>query len=421
MLKSLIDTIVKNKVKLISYIITLLISLVLLIVGHNYTYEKGVMFLGGYDDGACSATVTKIVKSNVEEVSIEGEGVIGINADYVFECEITSGENNGKTVLAHETVTAYDAVPLKPVEVGDKVLLAAEIEGEYDYFMHDYDRTSPLWILLALFVILVLLFGRWKGVNTIVSLLFTCAAVFMVFVPAIMSDKNIYLWSIITCVYIIIMTLLITNGLNKKSLAAIIGCSSGVIIAGLLTVIVSGQLNLTGVTGEDTIYLMQNFELDLHALAFSGVILGSVGAVMDVSVSISSSLKELHEQVERPTFLRLVKSGITIGRDIMGTMANTLVLAYIGSELCSTLLSVSYSSSLTTLFSREKIVEEILRALVGSIGILMTIPLTAIISSALYMGFKQTFRLHKNKVFKRTDKYFIEPPEEPSLFEKNDK
>ena len=148
-------------------------------------------------------------------------------------------------------------------------------------------------------------------------------------------------------------------------------------------------------------------------MIFAGVILGAVGAVMDVSVSISSSLKELYDQVERPTFGGLVKSGVNIGRDIMGTMANTLVLAYIGCELSATLLLVSLSTSVTTLFTVEKIVAELLQALVGSIGILLTIPLTAVVSAALYIGVRK-IKLEKDPA---KDKYYVEPPEEPSLYE----
>lgn len=413
------DKIYKNRISLFVYIITLIISAVMLVIGHNAVYDEETMFLGGYDDGAASATVTEILSVDSETVTIEGQ-VIGENADIVFKCVILNGAKKGETVVAHETVTAYDAVPLKHVTEGDRVLIALEQDGEYDYYMHDYDRTMPLWVLGILFVALVLLFGRRKGVNTIISLSFTFAAVFIVFVPAVMSGQNIYLWSVMTCVYIIIMTLLITNGWNKKTLAAVIGCTSGVVTAGILTVITLHFLNLSGITSEDTIYIKQNFEIDLNALIFGGIILGAVGAVMDVSVSISSSLKELYDQVETPTFGKLVKSGITIGRDIMGTMANTLVLAYIGCELSATILSVAYSSSLTTLFSREKIVEEVMQALVGSIGILLTIPLTAVVSAALYMGLRDTFKHDKKRTIGKYDRYYVEPADEPSLFEHGD-
>ena len=404
-----------SKKDIILYIVTVFISAVLLFVGHKVAYDKSTMFLFGYDDGAGSAVVTKIVEVKTEDITIDGT-LAGQDKAIVFECLVKSGELKGETVTAVETISVYDMVPLDEVKVGSKILIVENPDenSEYDYFMHDYNRLTPIWVLGLIFVALILIFGKMKGVNTLISLGFTCIAVFAVFVPAILSGKNIYLWAIITCVYIIAMTLAITNGYSKKTLAAVIGCSSGVIVSGLLTLIFKSFMNLSGITSEDSIYIKE-FNVDLHALIFAGIILGSVGAVMDVSVSISSSLKELHDQIENPTFVKLVRSGITIGRDIMGTMANTLVLAYIGCELAGTLLSVVYSSSLTTLFSREQIVEELLQALVGSIGILLTIPLTAVVSAALYMGKKKE---QPKKERKKYDKYYIEPADEPSLFEK---
>ncbi len=417
----LINTFKTKRTAIIVYVVTVIVSALLLYAGNRYVYDSGSMFQGGYEDGACSARVTEILSSRSDDVIVDNT-VIGKEFIILFDCKILSGEHKGETVMASESGTPYDTVPLEKVKVGDRILLthSEDQNAAVEWLMYKFDRTMPLWILGIAFCAVVLLFGRMKGVNTLISLGYTCVAVFAVFVPSVLSGKNIYLWSIITCIYIIIITLLIIDGLHKKTLAAIIGCSSGVIVSGLLTLLVSHFLHLTGITTEDTIYIKQSFNIDLNALIFAGIILGSVGAVMDVSVSISSSLAELHDKVEHPTYKGLLGSGITIGRDIMGTMANTLVLAYIGCELSATLLSVVYSSSMRTLFSREKIVEELLQALVGSIGLLLTIPLTAAVSSALYMGvdhFSKAARQKRRKKNPERDKYYVEPSSEPSLFE----
>ncbi len=421
-----------NKYRVIAYLATVAVSFVLLISGNRAVYDRETMFLGGYDDGASNATVTEIIKTErkyntileTEETVDQDGNTVYIDKDViiediliVFKCEITNGDLKGQTVTAYESISGYDstATKLKEVAVGDKVLITKVPEDSfdqagYDWHLFDYDRTLPLWILGGLFLALVLIFGRRKGINTAISLSFTVAAVFLVFVPSVLAGHNIYVWSILTCIYIIAMSLLINEGYSKKTLAAVIGCASGVVVAGILAVITSHFLHLTGVTDGNSMYLT-DLNINLNALIFAGIILGAVGAVKDVAVSISSSLKELHEQVEKPTFGGLVKSGMNIGRDIMGTMADTLVLAYIGCELTATLLQVMYSSSLATLFSREKIVAELLQALVGSIGILLAIPLTAVVSAALYVGVPS---------FKKKDKYYIEPAEEPSLYEKTE-
>ena len=183
------------------------------------------------------------------------------------------------------------------------------------------------------------------------------------------------------------MTLLIVNGANVKSLSAGIGCVGGVLVAGGLAVIMDKFLKLTGIINEQSVFLqMLNPEhpIDLKAIIFASIIIGAVGAIMDVAISIASSLNEIQAQNADISFRKLYTSGITIGRDIMGTMTNTLILAYIGSSLSVVLLLTSSAPSLTYMLNTEMIIVEMLQSLVGSMGILLTLPLTSLISAFLY-------------------------------------
>ncbi len=252
----------------------------------------------------------------------------------------------------------------------------------------EYIRTDNIILLGIVFLILLILFGGIKGVNTIVSLLFTCLAVFFVFIPSVLSGHNIYVWSIITCLFTIVMTLLIVNGANKKSIAAMSGCFIGVLIAGVLTIFMSRVLMLTGMVNEEAVYITMidsSKPIDLKAIIFAAIIIGAMGAVMDVAMSVSSSLYELYRKANVKSVKSLIGSGFSIGRDIMGTMANTLVLAYIGSSLSTVLLLVTYNTSYTELFNREMVIVEILQSLVGSMGILAAIPLTSVICGVFYV------------------------------------
>jgi uncharacterized membrane protein len=130
--------------------------------------------------------------------------------------------------------------------------------------------------------------------------------------------------------------------------------------------------------------LSTGLTVDLRGVIFAAIIIGATGAVMDVAISIASSLHELNDQLEHPTFGTLLKSGFVIGRDMMGTMANTLVLAYIGSSLATVVLIVAYNASLTSIFNKEMIVVEVEQALVGSLGILSAIPLTSLLAAWFY-------------------------------------
>jgi uncharacterized membrane protein len=147
-------------------------------------------------------------------------------------------------------------------------------------------------------------------------------------------------------------------------------------------------LFLTGIVDENSRYLANlplETPINLKAIMFAGIIIGAMGAIMDVAMSISSSLWEVKEKARIINFETLFRSGLAIGRDIMGSMANTLILAYIGSSLSVVLILSVYNNSLLSLFNTEMIVVEILQALAGSLGILFAIPLTAFFCSIIYL------------------------------------
>ena len=307
---------------------------------------------------------------------------------YLFSAQMLSGEQKGETIQGYQGVyTNYYPVQT-PLTPGDRILVYAKPDSETaPWVMQDYLRFSYIAVLGGLFCLGVLLFGRFKGLNTLISLLFTCLAVFAVYIPSILSGKSIYLWTVIICTYIIIMTMLFINGTDKKSFCAGLGCFCGVCVAGLIAFIMNHVMKLTGMANEDTLYLtMLPLEqaIDLNAIIFGTITIGALGAVMDVAMDISSALNEIHAQNPRLGRLGLIRSGFNIGRDIMGTMANTLVLAYIGCDLATTLLLCAYNVSPIELMNMELIINEFLNALAGSFGILMTIPLTSFICSLVY-------------------------------------
>ncbi len=404
----------------VSYILTVLVSIILIVVGNKVAVTEGTLFSG--DVITHSGKVTEIVSRTEEEITIGSEKV-GSSVTVTFLCKVKDGLFSHKEIEAFESIASTDGVIIKEVEVGDRVLIT-RIPDTEEWFMYDFERLTAVAILGVIFVLLVLLLGGKKGVNTIVSLAFTCLSVFCVFLPAVISGKSIYLWSVLICIYIIVMTMLIINGLNKKSLAAGLGCTLGVFVAGLLFVIMDKIISLTGATSEETIYLSQN-GFDIKGIIFAGIIIGAVGAIMDVSESLSSSLLELYRKSENKSMSSLVSSGLLIGRDIMGTMANTLVLAYIGCDLAATLLMVSYSSSFLELMNKESIIVSLLQAITGSLGILLAIPFTTVIAAFLYTRTDMTDEIEQAKAEETAligkDKYYIEPSQEPSLFEKVDK
>ena len=197
--------------KIIIYALTIILSVA-------YIYFGRQIALQGYpewEDPAeepMTVRVTEIVSDSVSN----NERVI------VFNAEVLNGELEGDTITSDQTIYANYYPQQEPVSVGDKVLVFANTYTEgMDWSMLEYFRSDSILILGIVFAAIILLFGRFKGVNTLISLAFTVLAVFAVFVPSVLSGQNIYLWSIITCIYTIVMTMLLINGADKKSFAAV--------------------------------------------------------------------------------------------------------------------------------------------------------------------------------------------------------
>ena len=374
--------------KRLVHLAAIILSALLLVLGNKIAVTNMPVFEHIYQDSCEKAVVTGILSRTSAAQIIEGVSY-GSGTNITFAATLLTGENKGEMITALQNSDPYSPYQMRDVTAGDKILVTRNTapESEIEWLMGEYVRSDMLILLGVVFCFLVILLGRMQGVNTILSLAFACLAVFVVFIPAVLSGKNIYFWSIATCTFIIVMTLVIVNGINKKSLCSGIGCFSGVIASGALTLLSNHFLQLTGMVDEESLYLKFLFEdrvIDLNAIIFAAIILGAVGAIMDVAMSLSSALSEIQTTNPELTSHELCKSGFNIGRDIMGTMANTLVLAYIGGSLSITLLLIAYSNSVLALVNREMIVVEILQALVGSFGILLTIPLTSLVCSIVY-------------------------------------
>ncbi|MGN1048515.1 MAG: YibE/F family protein [Eubacteriales bacterium] len=372
----------KNRRSFVVYALLLALCVLLPVLGffgvtagkEFYAPAEGIVYL--------RAKVTEVM-----EVSCDyGEDGEVLSADTRFAARVTSrGEYRGKTLEAVQNYSSFTPLNPREVKVGDSVILG-HFEGVEMWNFIDYVRSDVLIVLAVFFAVLLAVFGRKKGFKTILSLTLTLAAVFFVFIPAVILGYNIYLWSVIICLYMIVMTLTIVNGISPMSLSASVGCMGGVLVSLAITFLTDYFIQITGNSDSHSIFLVYIGDgIDIKALVYASIIIGSVGAVMDVAVDISASLKELAYKLRTPSFMELLRSGIRIGRDVIGTMSNTLVLAYIGGSMCSLLLYI-YNNAATPvyLFNIESIVIEILKILVGSIGILLTLPLTALVSAWLY-------------------------------------
>lgn len=365
----------------VTYLLTILFSVFFLFAANKIA-------MSDYPFGK-SEEADSLFKAVVLSVS-QQDATTGLPEDTLsFQAKFLDGPKKDQMVSATQSLNS--AIPsIRAVETGDKILLLQQpgsAPNELVWHYLEHIRSNAVFVFALAFVGALLLFGRIKGLNILLSLVFTLISIFAVLLPAILSGKNIYYWSLLVSLFIVIMTLFITNGINAKSFATIFGCLGGILVAGLLMLLMDGIIHLTGILNEDSIYLIYlqtKNPIDLKAIVFASVTIGAIGAIMDIAMDISAALHEIKSKVENADAKTLLHSGMTIGRDILGTMANTLVLAYIGSSLAVVLLLLAYNQSLIHLLNRELVIVEMLQMLIGIFGILASIPLTSYICAKLY-------------------------------------
>ena len=313
------------------------------------------------------------MKDKVQEVTIEI-----IEGDYIgeeFTTEfILSYDIDGK-ILAYE------------LEKGDKVLvqLAEDVDGNVTATVQDVVRANYIFLMFGFFLFSIILVGGKRGIKAIIALLLTILFIYFILIKRIYVGDNAIFMTILTSILIIGGTFIVIGGMNKKILTAAIGTLGGVISAGLVALFFNNLAKMSGAC-EEAIQLsinMSSINFNFRDLLFVGIIISAIGACMDVGMSIASSLDEIKMKNPDITWKELFKSGMNIGRDIIGTMTNTLILAYVGSSLTLILLFMACNMSFTEILNKETIAEQVIAAIAGSIGVVYTVPITAFAYSTL--------------------------------------
>lgn len=322
----------------------------------------------------------------VKELDSNGSEEPGHFNEQIVTVKILSGKHKGKTMESINTLSGSPGIDIN-VKTGDKVVLyLTEENGELgEVYIADIVRTNYLSCLIIAFMILLIVIGGIKGLKALVALGFTVLAIYKVLLPALMQGHSPLTLTVIVLTVVTLLTMLIVAGFTRKSLAATLGTIAGVIIAGLLAYWVGNLAHLSGFATEESRMLLyvDNLKLDMRGLLFSGIIIGALGAIMDVAMSVASAVEEVHKANPRLSRWQLITAGMNVGRDIMGTMANTLILAYTGGALPFLLLYMAYSTSMVRVFNSELIATEVVRAIVGSIGLIFSVPITAVIAGAI--------------------------------------
>lgn len=301
--------------------------------------------------------------------------------------QLTSGSEAGKVVDTFNFVSERSAYEIR-VKTGDKVIVAVSHDlGKTNYHVSDFDRFDYVYILCGLFILVLVVFGGFIGVKAVIVIAFSMVVIFKFFIGQVLASQySLTLLTLAVSAVIAVATQTVVSGLSKKTLAAVLGTIGGVAVAGLLSMLSVKLMHLTGLDSEEAMLLKASAlsYIDFQGVLFAGMVFGALGAVMDVTISIASAVYEVKSVHPGISFKELVQAGMNVGRDIMGTMSNTLILAYAGSSLPLMLLIASQQNApMLKILNLNLIVTEIARALTGSIGLICAIPLTAVITAAL--------------------------------------
>ena len=331
------------------------------------------------------ARVIEVVEDKTE-VDDSTEGIL--RGSMKLKIELLSGRYKGDVLEVTNYLSyKYNVV----VKKGDTISVRIDTTGENEYAVtvYNYDRSKLLLGLLLLFAIAMVAIGGIQGAKAVVALAVTFVSIIFLLVPLVLKGFPSIPVTIMIIAITTVISFLLIGGIQSKTVAAFLGSMAGVILAAAIAMVAGKLCHVSGFQMEDAenlYYIKFDTALKVRGLFICGVLIASIGAVMDVAMSVSSAVNELHVVNPTLTVRELFRSGMTIGRDAMGTMANTLILAFAGTSLNMIILLYSYGVTFTQLMNTDYVAVEIIQSIAGSLGIVFTVPAAAIISAWLCVG-----------------------------------
>lgn len=347
----------------------------------------------GFDRQTQQATVTKVLSVSCKSVNASGESPTGDTS--TAEGSSAQQEANGtckKATIRVDTGKdkgrAFTEIvqpdQSRQLHEGEKVVAAYEPSAPKDlqYSVADVNRRFPMALLAGIFALAVVVVGRMRGLMALVALAVSFMVLTFFILPAVLQGSNPLLVAVIGSSAIMLIALYMCHGLSARTSVAVLGTLLSLVLIGLLGSGFIGWAALTGNTDDNTGLIHGLYpSIDMSGLLLAGVIIGSLGVLDDVTVTQTSAVWELHEANPSMGWRGLYRAGIRIGRDHIASVVNTLVLAYAGAALPLLLLFSIAQSSVGTVANSKLVAEEIVRTLVGSIGLVASVPVTTLLAA----------------------------------------
>jgi uncharacterized membrane protein len=307
------------------------------------------------------------------------------------KARIESGPEKGKRIEIQLSAGGLDP----NVDPGDKIRVAkapkppkgAPAVAGTGYTLYDFERRGPMLLLAALFVVVVLVFARWRGALSLVGLAVSLVIVLLFVVPAILDGKSPLLVAVVGSLAVALTTIPLAHGWGPKSLAALLGTAASLILTALLALLFTDLTHLTGLSSEEAIFLQIGAaDVSLQGLLLAGMVIGALGVLDDVTISQASTVLALRRANPGLALRRLFGLAMDVGRDHVSATVNTLVLAYVGAALPILLLFSAADLGVGDALNLEVVAKEIVATLVGSIGLIAAVPITTGLAALLALS-----------------------------------
>ncbi len=326
-----------------------------------------------------------------EEVLMEGEIVEILDQKQEFDqfyqevlVSVKDGRFAGQKVAVETGF--YDPLSQQKFQVGDKIILAlsSDTEGNNIFYITDYVRRSSLTVLAAIFVFLVIIVGGFRGFSSLVGLVLSFLIVGLLILPAINQGKDPVLVSVLASVLMAPLLFYSAHGFNRKTTVAVASTVIALGLTGILAQVFVSWANISGFSSEEMGFLLISHQglINFRGLVLAGIIIGALGVLDDVTISQSAVVEKLKQLNPKIKSKKLFWESLSVGRDHIASMVNTLVLVYAGASLPLLLLFINSTQKLSLVVNYEIIAEEIIRILVGSIGLVAAVPITTFLAVA---------------------------------------
>ena len=309
-----------------------------------------------------------------------------LRGEQLLLAEVRTGQYKGETLQVYSYVGPLYGGQLK-VGDGATLLISTYADGTHTATVYEYNRLPSLVVIMAMFLIATVAVGGKVGAKSLVALAITLVCLFWILIPLLMKGAPTLLTVFLVCAYITVVTMVILGGVQRKTVCATLGTIAGTALSLLFGLAAQSLARVDGLRLADVEPLLQlrqtGTPLGLRGLLVGGIVISALGAVMDVAMSIASALTEVHAVAPDRGTKDLFRSGMNIGRDMVGTMTNTLILAFLGSGFALIIYLYSLGLSPYQLISSAYLTIEVVSSISSSIGVILSVPLTALISSVI--------------------------------------